>query len=139
MSRPTHLVLSMVLFSVAPLSGGCASTPTSQAVASRVTPGLTNVPWISGSTAIDDERPPDVISNGPEACGRDLEHSRLWNQWPPCLTQRPAVAGRQLLPTSDGKPSAALVHPWQETTVFGWPCTHRSRASDDAAVVICEH
>lgn len=138
MSRRTHLVLSIVLFSAAPLSGGCASTPISQAVASRVTPGLTNVQWISGSTDIADERPPDAISNGPEACGRDLEHSRLWSQWPPCLTQQPAVAGRQLLPTSDGKPSAALVHPWHETTLFGWPCTPRSRTANDAAVVICE-
>jgi hypothetical protein len=127
-----------MMLCVAPLAAGCASTPVSEAVAARVTPGLSNVPWISGSTATEDQRNPDVISNGLDACGRNLEHSRLWNQWPPCPVQQPAVAGRQLLPTSDSKASAELVHPWQEVTLFGWPCTPRSRAPENEAVVICE-
>jgi hypothetical protein len=135
MSRRNLIVLSAL--SLAPLLGGCASDPTSQAVLARVTPGLANVPWISGSTAIEDQQIPDVVSNGREACGRDLESSRLWNQWPPCPKSTAPVAGRQLLPTSDGQASAELVRPWQEFTIFDWPCTPASQAGENGAGVVC--
>ena len=131
MSRRTLLVLSLATLL------GCASDPTSQAVIAHVTPGLTNVPWISGSTAIDDQQTPDVVSNGLEACGRGAEHPYLRGQWPPCPTPVPAVAGRELLPTSDSEASAKLVRPWQEVTVFDWPCTPAGRAGESAAGVVC--
>jgi hypothetical protein len=135
------------VFSIAMLAAlaatGCASNPTSQAVLQRVTPGLVNVPWISGSTTTNDQRMPDVVSNGTEACGRDLEHSRLWNQWPPCPTPSAPVAGRQLLPTSDAMASAELVRPWQEVTLFEWPCTPASQVGQrgrpgSSSVVLCK-
>jgi hypothetical protein len=133
MSRRTFLVLS-----IAPLILGCASDPVSHAVLSRVTPGLANVPWLSGSTAIEDQRTPDVVSNGTEACGRGLDHSRLWDQWPQCFpVATPPVAGKELLPTSDGLASAELVRPWQEFTVFEWPCTPAAQAGESGTVVIC--
>ncbi len=123
---------SLIPLSLLPLFG-CASDPTSQAVLSHLTPGLTNVPWISGSTAIEDQTIPDVVSNGIEACGRGAEHPFLRGQWPPC--PKPAapiagVAGRQLLPTSDDEESAKLVRPWQEVTLFEWPCTPAGRGGE---------
>jgi len=130
-SRRTLLVLSLAMLL------GCASDPISQAVASHVTPGLSNVPWISGSTANEDQQIPDVVSNGPEACGRGTEQPYLWNQWPPCPTSTPAIAGRQLLPTSDSEESATLVRPWQESTIFDWPCTPAGRGGENGAGVIC--
>jgi hypothetical protein len=130
-SRRTFIVLSLLSLL------GCASDPASQAVLSSVTPGLANVPWISGSTAIEDQQIPDVVSNGLEACGRGAEHPYLWNQWPRCPTPTPAVAGRQLLPTSDSEASAKLVRPWKEFTVFDWPCTPAARAGESGEGVIC--
>jgi hypothetical protein len=130
MSRRTLLVLPLALLLL-----GCASDPTSQAVLSHVTPGLANVPWISGSTAIEDQQIPDVVSNGLEACGRGAEHPYLRGQWPPCPTPTPALAGRQLLPTSDSEASAKLVRPWQESTLFDWPCTPADRAGENAGVI----
>ena len=131
MPRRTLILLPMALLL------GCASDPTSQAVLAHVTPGLANVPWISGSTAIEDQRIPDVVSNGLEACGRGAEHPFLRGQWPPCPTPTLAVAGQQLLPTTDSEASAKLVRPWQESTVFDWPCTPAGRAGESATVVIC--
>jgi hypothetical protein len=122
---------SLVALAVAPLAAlsslGCAATPVSQAVVSRVTPGLSNVPWISGSPFYDDQRIPDVVSNGLDACERGFEggqkSSVLWNKWPPCPSVgTPAVAGKGLLPTSDSTASADLVRPWEEVTLFSWPC-----------------
>ena len=133
-SRRTLLVLSLATLL------GCASDPTTHAVLARVTPGLANVPWITGSTAIEDQQIPDVVSNGLEACGRGVEHPFLRGQWPPCPTPTPAVAGRQLLPTSASEASAKLVQPWQEVTVFEWPCTPTVRAGageNGGAGVIC--
>jgi hypothetical protein len=135
MLRPTltAIATALTLF-------GCASTPTSEAVVSRVTPGLANVPWISHSTYIDDLQSPDVVSNGPEACGRGFENSPLWNQWPPCPrpATTPASAGRLLLPTSDDPASTEEVRPWQEVTLFEWPCTPAGEQKGDApAVVLC--
>ena len=127
MLRPTIVALA-----TAPLlctgALGCASTPVSQAVEARVTPGLSNVPWISGSPYYDDQRLPDVVSNGLDACERSFEggprSSVLWNKWPPCpSTGTPAVAGKGLLPTSDSTASADLVRPWEEVTLFSWPCS----------------
>jgi hypothetical protein len=123
MVRTSWFPLAAVL-AVAPLAGGCASTPTSRAFVDRVTPGLANVPWISHETFQDDQRSPDVVSNGLDACGRNLDHGMLWNQWPPCPSTGPhPVAGKRLLPTSNAVASADLVRPWQESTVFPWPCT----------------
>jgi hypothetical protein len=124
---------------------GCATTASSQevsqAVMSRLTPGLANVPWISGSTSTNDERIPDVVSNGLDACGRGFEHSRLWNQWPPCPKPTPPIAGRDLLPTSTSQQSEELVRPWEESTVFAWPCTPMSEqpgpGEATGTVVIC--
>jgi hypothetical protein len=132
MSRRTLLVLWLV-----PLLG-CASDPVSHAVLVSVTPGLANAPWISGSTAIEDEQTPDVVSNGLEACGRGAEHPYLRGQWPPCPKPAPApVAGPELLPTSDDLASAELVHPWQEVTVFDWPCAPAARSGENGVGVIC--
>jgi hypothetical protein len=133
MSRRTLLVLWL-----APLLG-CASDPVSQAVRASVTPGLANAPWISGSTATEDEQIPDVVSNGLEACGRGAEHPYLRGQWPPCPKPTPPapVAGRELLPTSDDKASAELVRPWQEVTVFDWPCAPAGRSGENGVGVIC--
>jgi hypothetical protein len=131
MSRRTLFVLFLATLL------GCASDPTSQAVLSHVTPGLANVPWISGSTAIEDQQTPDVVSNGLEACGRGAEHPYLRGQWPPCPRPTAPVAGRQLLPTSDSEASARLVRPWHEVTVFDWPCTPSARAGENGAGVIC--
>jgi len=113
--------LSLAVLGFAPLAMGCASDPASRAVMAHVTPGLSNVPWISGSTAINDQRIPDVVSNGLDACGRNLESSILWNQWPPCPVPTPPVAGPLLLPTSASPASAELVHPWSESLSFVWP------------------
>ena len=110
MSRRTLIALPM-----APLLG-CASDPTSQAVLAHVTPGLANVPWISGSTAIEDQQIPDVVSNGLEACGRGAEHPFLRGQWPPCPSPTPAVAGRRALADvrqrgeREARPPLARVH-----------------------------
>jgi hypothetical protein len=132
MPRRILLVLPMVALLL-----GCASDPTSQAVLAHVTPGLANVPWISGSTAINDQKIPDVVSNGLEACGRGAEHQFLPGQWPPCPTPTLAVSGRELLPTTDSEASAKLVRPWKESTVFEWPCTPVGRAGDSTTVILC--
>jgi hypothetical protein len=112
--------------------------PITRAIAPRATPGLVNVPNVStpsGASYNDDLPTPDVVSNGPEACGRGFEHSPLWSQWPPCpAPSPPAVAGRGLLPTSDGGASAALVRPWEEVTVFAWPCAAGPTAAPIAGV-----
>src|SRR5260370_32606654 len=99
MPRSKLLVLSLALL-------GCASDPTSQAVLAHVTPGLANVPWISGSTATEDQAIPDVVSNGLEACGPGAEHPLLRGQWPPCPKPTLAVSGQHLFPTSNTQPNA---------------------------------
>ena len=112
--------------------------PTTRALASRVTPGLVNAPNVSttsGASYNDDLPTPDVVSNGPEACGRGFESSPLRGQWPPCpAPSPPAIAGRRLLPTSDSAASASLVRPWEEVTVFAWPCTAGPTAGAIAGV-----
>jgi hypothetical protein len=130
-SRRTLITLSLV-----PLLG-CASDPTSQAVLSHLTPGLANVPWISGSTAIEDQAIPDVVSNGLEACGRGAEHPFLRGQWPPCPKPTAPTAGSLLLPTSDDEASAKLVRPWEEVTLFAWPCTPAGQGGENGTGVIC--
>jgi hypothetical protein len=137
MVRPTPapLLALLALAAASTTALGCASTPVSQAVVQRVTPGLSNVPWISGSPFYDDQRIPDVVSNGLDACERSFEggpkSSVLWNKWPPCpSTGTPAVAGRGLLPTSDSTASADLVRPWEEVTLFPWPCTADSSSGE---------
>jgi hypothetical protein len=119
---------------------GCASDPTSQAVLSHLTPGLANVEWINaGPNGIEDQQlpPQDVVSNGLEACGRGAEHPFLRGQWPPCPKPAAPIAGRELLPTSDDEASARLVQPWQEVTVFDWPCTPAGRGGETGTGVIC--
>ncbi|HEX4445228.1 MAG TPA: hypothetical protein VH044_00770 [Polyangiaceae bacterium] len=132
---------AIVALAIAPLGAGCAADPVSHAVVARTTPGLANVPWISGSPITDDVPPTDVVSNGLDACNHGYERGPLWNQWPSCPAgPPPAVAGRALLPTSNGAASAELVRPWQEVTVFAWPCTAGSRGGageDDASGVRC--
>ncbi len=126
----------LTVFVFAPLFG-CASTNVAPALAQRVTPGLSNVPWVSGSTAINDQRQPDVVSNGLDACGRYLEHGMLWHQWPPCPVPPPPVVGPELLPTSASPSSAKLVSPWKESFVVEWPCAHLTRGTNSAMVVAC--
>jgi hypothetical protein len=147
------LAPTVAIAAIATMCAGCAGTadptvralasrvthdPVTRVLAARVTPGLVNVPNVStpsGASYNDDLPTPDVVSNGPEACGRGFESSPLWNQWPRCPNPSPpAIAGRGLLPTSDSTASAALVRPWEEVTVFAWPCTAGPTAGAIAGV-----
>jgi hypothetical protein len=129
----------LAVLSMASSSLGCAVDSVPSAFVSRVTPGLSNVPWISGSTATNDERIPDVVSNGLDACGRDLEHSRLWRQWPPCPAVEPTAwrpSRPQRPPVSAMSSSQELNQPWLEFIDFDWPCS-RGPADGSKAVVTC--
>jgi hypothetical protein len=132
LSRRTLISLSFI-----PLFG-CASTPTSEAVMQRLTPGLANVQWLGQLNYTQDQPIPDVVSNGLEACGRGADHQWLPNQWPPCpKPSTPPIAGQQLLPTSDAEASARLVQPWEEVTLFPWPCTPAGRGGEKGTGVEC--
>jgi len=121
----------VVLAAVAAL-GGCASNPSLQKVADTVvdktqpvtqyvTIGLPNVQWPTGAEYYNDEKPQDVVANGPEACGRDLDHQVLRGQWPPCQGEKPVLAGPQLLPTSGNAEAQRETRPWKERDVYPWP------------------
>ena len=114
----------LAVLSIASSALGCAVDAAPSAFAAQVTPGLSNVPWISGSTATNDERIPDVVANGLDACGRNLDHSRLWHQWPPCPTVEPTVWGashRPRTPIAATSSSQELNQPWLEFIDFDWP------------------
>lgn len=78
-----------------------------------------------------------MVSNGLEACGRGAEHPFLRGQWPPCPKPTAPTAGSLLLPTSDDEASAKLVRPWEEVTLFAWPCTPAGQGGENGTGVIC--
>jgi hypothetical protein len=107
-------VLTLVGSAALVLGCSAAEVPPAE-VAQRVTPGLSNVPRLYGAEATNDEPPQDVVSNGPESCGRNGDHGVLRGQWPPCPSQEPlastvaaGVADSWALDPSN----AAMVIPW---------------------------
>jgi hypothetical protein len=84
-------VLTLVGSAALVLGCSAAEVPPAE-VAQRVTPGLSNVPRLYGAEATNDEPPQDVVSNGPESCGRDGDHGVLRGQWPRCPSQEPQAS-----------------------------------------------
>jgi hypothetical protein len=110
--------LAMTAYAVCFASLGCA--PTGQL-------GLANAPGLGG-TRIGDTRVHDVISNGPDSCGRRLEPNQgpLRYRLPPCQSE--AVPGT----TANGIPPVARddagAQRWMKHYYFGWPCKARHGA-----------
>ena len=137
---PRWRMLAVLSIASSSLLLGCAVDATPSAFVSRVTPGFPNVPWISGSTPTNDERMPDVVTNGLDACGRNLNQSPLWHQWPPCPTVEPTVwssSRPRQLPISETSSSQELNQPWLEFIDFDWPCTPVNQAVHGGAVIVC--
>jgi hypothetical protein len=113
---------------------GCAPTVQAPAVqAPAVQVGLANAPALGG-TRIADTRVHDVISNGPDSCGRRLDPNAgpLRYRLPPCQGESvsttvsssasTSVSTTATAPVAWVGPDDATSQEWMEHYHFGWPC-----------------
>jgi len=89
------------------------------ACAGTVHPGLANAPRL-GEAADADPRVHDVIANGQDSCGRQLDPGPLRNRLIPCpgATHPPATA-MSFVPSAN---SNEIVRPWLEHYHWRWAC-----------------
>jgi hypothetical protein len=91
--------------------------------------GLANAPALGG-TPIADTRVHDVISNGPDSCGRRLDPNAgpLRYRLPPCASESVSatvstpVSTRAVAPVAWVGQDDATSQEWMEHYHFGWPC-----------------
>jgi hypothetical protein len=96
----------------------CASVAT-LACACAVHPGLANAPQLGG-TADADPRVHDVIANGQDSCGRQLDPGPLRNRLIPCpRTTQPRSTAMSFAPSPEYN---EIVTPWVEHYHWRWAC-----------------
>jgi hypothetical protein len=114
---------------------GAVLVQTSSACSSVVQPGLANAPTL-GTTSTAEARVTDVIANGLDSCGRELDPGPLRHRIPKCptVTERATpISFRFVLPP--GSTGDDVVQPWLEHYYSGWPCSHGGGLSDGERLV----
>jgi hypothetical protein len=101
-------ILPCLAFVILPSSLTCGCT---------VQPGLTNAPQLGGTTIVD-PRVHDVIANGPDSCGRNMDSGPLRYRVIPCPrgspspSQPPPSARSPSAPRATGATSTLAVCKW---------------------------